>query len=115
MLGTIKDPSGAAIPSVTVQLLNTAKGVTTARESDGSGDYEFTNVQPGDYSITVTAPGFEKAETDRFTVTVGARQRVALVLKVGAEAQSVVRPPARPANSKPIPATGVRRCSPAKS
>ena len=90
VLGTIKDPSGAAIPSATVQLLNTAKGVTTARETDGNGDYEFTNVQPGDYSITVTAPGFEKAETDRFTVTVGARQRVALVLKVGAEAQSVV-------------------------
>jgi hypothetical protein len=90
VLGTIKDPSGAAIPSATVQLLNTAKGITTARETDGNGDYEFTNVQPGDYSITVSAPGFEKAETDRFTVTVGARQRVALVLKVGAEAQSVV-------------------------
>jgi hypothetical protein len=90
VLGTIKDPSGAAIPSATVQLLNIAKGITATRQTDGNGDYEFTNVQPGDYSITVTAPGFEKAETDRFTVTVGARQRVALVLKVGAEAQSVV-------------------------
>src|SRR3984893_18404427 len=70
VLGTIKDPSGAAIPSATVQLLNTAKGITVTRQTDGNGDYEFTNVQPGDYSITVTAPGFEKAETDRFTVTV---------------------------------------------
>src|SRR5580698_3268064 len=53
VLGTIKDPSGAAIPSATVQLLNIAKGISTTRETDGNGDYEFTNVQPGDYSITV--------------------------------------------------------------
>ena len=86
----MKDPSGASIPSATVQLLNIAKGITATRQTDSNGDYEFTNVQPGDYSITVTAPGFEKAQTDRFTVTVGARQRVALVLKVGAEAQSVI-------------------------
>jgi hypothetical protein len=89
VLGTVKDPSGAAIPTATVQLLNIAKGITVTRQTDGNGDYEFPNVQPGDYSITVTAPGFQKAQTDRFTVTVGARQRVALVLNVGAEAQSV--------------------------
>ena len=90
VLGTIKDPSGATVPSATVQLLNLAKGITATRQTDGNGDYEFTNVQPGDYSITVTAPGFEKAQTDRFTVTVGARQRVALALKLGADAQSVM-------------------------
>jgi hypothetical protein len=89
VLGTVKDPSGAAIPTASVQLLNIAKGITVTRQTDGNGDYEFPNVQPGDYSITVTAPGFQKAQTDRFTVTVGARQRVALVLNVGAEAQSV--------------------------
>jgi hypothetical protein len=89
VLGTIKDPSGAAVPGATVELLNIAKGVTATRQTDSNGDYEFANVQPGDYSITVTAPGFEKSQTDRFTVTVGARQRVALVLNVGAEAQSV--------------------------
>lgn len=89
VLGTVKDPSGASIPTATVQLLNIAKGITVTRQTDGNGDYEFPNVQPGDYSITVTAPGFQKAQTDRFTVTVGARQRVALVLNVGAEAQSV--------------------------
>ena len=89
VLGTIKDPSGAAVPGATVELLNIAKGVTVTRQTDGNGDYEFPNVQPGDYSITVTAPGFQKAQTDRFTVTVGARQRVALTLNVGAEAQSV--------------------------
>jgi hypothetical protein len=89
VLGTIKDPSAATVPSATVQLLNIAKGITVTRQTDGDGNYEFTNVQPGDYSITVTARGFEKAQTDRFTVTVGARQRVSLALKLGTDAQSV--------------------------
>lgn len=89
VLGTIRDPSGATVASASVKLLDLAKGITVTRQTDGDGNYEFTNVQPGEYSIAVTAPGFEKAQTDRFTVTVGARQRVALSLKLGTESQTV--------------------------
>lgn len=89
VLGTIKDPTGAAVTSASVQLNDLAKGITVTRKTDENGDYEFTNVQPGDYSITVIAAGFQSAQTDRFTVTVGARQRVSLSLKVGSDAQTV--------------------------
>ena len=89
VLGTIKDASGSPISSTTVELQNIAKGVTATRQTDGSGNYEFTNVQPGDYLLTATAAGFEKEQTDRFTVTVGARQRVELTLKVGNVSQNV--------------------------
>lgn len=89
VLGTVKDQSGAAVSSASVMLISPSKGVTVTRQTDANGNYEFTNVQPGDYSITVTAAGFEKSDTDRFTVTVGARQRVNLSLKVGADSQSV--------------------------
>jgi hypothetical protein len=89
VLGTIKDPSGAGIASATVVLLSPAKGVAVERQTDANGNYEFTNVQPGEYSISVTASNFEKEETGRFTVTVGARQRVELTLKIGTDAQTV--------------------------
>ena len=89
VLGTINDPTGASVPSATVQLLDLAKGVTVTRQTDGIGNYEFTNVLPGSSSITVSAPGFETSQTDRFTVTVGARQRVSLVLKPGGNTQTV--------------------------
>ncbi len=89
VLGTIKDPSGSSVSTATVDLLNIANGIHATRQTDGNGAYEFTNVQAGDYMVTVTAPGFEKAQTDRFTVVVGARQRVELTLKVGNDAQSV--------------------------
>jgi hypothetical protein len=89
VLGTISDPSGASVGAASVVLLNVAKGVTITRKTDANGNYEFPNVQPGDYSITVTAAGFEQAATGTFTVTVGARQRVALALKIGEATQTV--------------------------
>jgi hypothetical protein len=89
VLGTIKDQSGSGIPSATVVLLSPAKGVSVQRQTDSNGNYEFSNVQPGEYSISVTAANFEKADTGRFTVTVGARQRVELTLKIGTDAQTV--------------------------
>jgi len=89
VLGTVKDPSGAGIASASVTLLSPAKGVSVIRQSDANGNYEFTNVQPGEYSIAVTAANFEKEDTGRFTVTVGARQRVDLTLRIGTDAQTV--------------------------
>ena len=89
VLGTIKDPSGAAISSATVDLLSVAKGLTVTRQTDTSGNYEFPNVQPGEYTITAKSSGFETSTTDPFAVTVGARQRVGLTLKLGSDAQSI--------------------------
>lgn len=89
VLGQIKDQGGAALGSAKVTLLSPAKGVQITRQTDANGNYEFTNVQPGEYTIQVKAAGFEKSDTDRFIVTVGARQRVDLALKVGAENQTV--------------------------
>ncbi|WP_236657338.1 carboxypeptidase-like regulatory domain-containing protein [Acidisarcina polymorpha] len=89
VLGSITDPNGASVPSATVQLEDSGKGVVVTRATDANGNYEFTNVLPGDYAITVSAPGFETSKTDHFTVTVGARQRVSLTLKLGGDAQTV--------------------------
>ena len=89
VLGTIKDPSGASVPSASVVLTNVGKGISVSRQTDSNGDYEFTNVQPGEYSVAVTAPGFTKSVTDPFAVDVGARQRVGVTLKLGADSQTV--------------------------
>jgi hypothetical protein len=89
VLGSIKDPSGASISGASVVLTDLAKGIKVTRQTDASGSYEFTNVQPGDYTVTVRADGFSSSVTDRFTVNVGARQRVDLGLRLGANTESV--------------------------
>ena len=89
VLGNIKDPSGAALAGATVELTSVAKSVKVVRQTDGSGGYEFDSVQPGEYTISVSAAGFEVSKTDAFTVNVGARQRVDLALKLGATSDTV--------------------------
>jgi hypothetical protein len=84
-----KIPRGASIPSAFVVLFNPAKGISTSRQTDASGSYEFPNVQAGQYTVSVTAAGFTNSVTDPFTVNVGARQRVDLALRLGQDTQSV--------------------------
>jgi Carboxypeptidase regulatory-like domain/TonB-dependent Receptor Plug Domain/TonB dependent receptor len=89
VLGNIKDPSGATIASATVELVSVATSAKVASQTDTTGGYEFDSVQPGEYTISVTAPGFEVSKTDVFRVNVGARQRVDLTLKLGAISDTV--------------------------
>jgi hypothetical protein len=89
VLGDIKDPSGAVVSTATVELMNIAKGVKAVRQTDSSGGYEFDSVQPGDYTISVTAAGFQSSKTDVFRVNVGARQRVDLMLNLGSVGETV--------------------------
>jgi hypothetical protein len=89
VLGTIKDSSGATVGSATVDLLSVSKGTHTLHQTDASGAYEFDGLQPGDYTLSVSAPGFDASHTDNFKVDVGARQRVDLALKVGSASDTV--------------------------
>ena len=89
VVGSIKDAGGADIPGAQVTLTNATKGVSQTTVSDQHGDYQFPNVQIGDYIVSTTASGFQTATTERFTVTISARQRVDVTLNVGAVSDNV--------------------------
>jgi hypothetical protein len=89
VLGTISDSSGAVVAGSRLSLKNVATGVSAARTSNQSGEYEFTGVLPGDYVLTTATPGFT-TEATAFTVSVDARQRVDIRLRVATtEAETV--------------------------
>lgn len=83
VLGTITDASGAVIAGASVSLTASETGVVVSTVTNSNGSYEFFNVRIGKYTVSAEAQGFKKAVSDEFTVTVGARQRVALSLQVG--------------------------------
>ncbi len=83
LVGTIRDSSGAAVPNVTVTITNDATGVTSAVKTNGSGDYEVPSLRAGVYTISANASGYAIAEAKSITVSVGARERIDLTLKVG--------------------------------
>jgi len=89
VLGTVKDSTGAIVPGVTVKLKNVSTGITTDTVTDGEGNYQFGNVRIGAYTVRAELQGFAAAEATDVIVTVGARQRVELVLKVGEIGQTI--------------------------
>lgn len=83
VVGTVKDSSGAVVPSAKVTLTNTQTGVTQERMSDANGNYEFFTVRIGSYVVTAEKDGFSVALVDNVQITVGARQRIDLNMAVG--------------------------------
>lgn len=58
--GTVTDPSGAVLASAEVSLENPATGLHASHLTDPNGGYEFPQIPPGKYTITVTKSGFGK-------------------------------------------------------
>lgn len=72
--GTIKDASGAVVPSATITLKSPDTGETRSMITGASGDYRFTLLKPGQYSISAQATGL-KSNVQNFTVQVAKRRR----------------------------------------
>jgi hypothetical protein len=89
VLGTVHDASGAVVPGATVTLKSVATNLSSKVTADGQGDFQFPLVQVGDYTLFATKAGFAPASSPRFTVQIGARQRVDIALKVGNDTQEV--------------------------
>src|SRR5260370_41124433 len=58
LIGTIFDASGATIPNATIVAKNDAYGVETTTKSAATDEYHLANLPAGNYTSTVTPPGF---------------------------------------------------------
>lgn len=58
--GTVTDSSGAVLASAEVSLENSSTGFHVAHTTDQIGAYEFPQIPPGKYTITLTKAGFGK-------------------------------------------------------
>jgi len=86
--GTISDPQGAAIPIAIISVKNVATAVSFEVTTNAVGFYTVPNLTPGDYEVSVTAPGFSSAIT-KVTLTVGAKQEMNLTLTVGTVQEAI--------------------------
>ena len=87
--GTIQDSTGAIITNAKVTLLNTDQGLTLETNTNSGGGYSFSPVRIGHYTISVTAPGFEKTTQEHLVVSVGQTLPVNVQLKPGAATETV--------------------------
>ena len=87
--GQITDPSGAIVPNASIEAANTETGVRVQARTTAEGNYVLPPLNPGTYTLTVTAAGFKKLIRDGITVTVGQQLRLNLELSLGATTDQV--------------------------
>ncbi len=68
---SVKDPKGNLVTNATVTVSNAAKGLERTATGDGQGGYNARLLPPGNYTVTVSAPGFAKAQANEVNITVG--------------------------------------------
>jgi outer membrane receptor protein involved in Fe transport len=87
--GTITDPSGGEVPQATVVIKNVATGVERTLTTNTNGYYTAPNLLPGEYQITISATGFNKASKSGITINVGSQQTYDAVLQIGTVTHTV--------------------------
>jgi hypothetical protein len=90
IVGTVRDPSNAAVPQATVVVSDTATNIAVTVVTNERGDFVVTPLNPGTYSVTVTLDGFQTAVVKAVEVQVGQSARADVDLKLGALTESMV-------------------------
>jgi hypothetical protein len=89
LVGTITDSSGAALPNAKVTLTETNTGVSRSFNTNESGNYTFSDLPPGTYTVTAEQTGFKKASRPGVDVVVNTTGRVDLSLELGQLTETV--------------------------
>lgn len=88
--GTVTDSTGAVVSGADVSIINKLSSQSRTAKTNDEGYFQFTELLPGSYSLSITASGFKKLEqTD---IPISATERVTLpplILEVGGVTETV--------------------------
>jgi hypothetical protein len=84
----VLDPSGAAIPALTVTVAGPA-GTKLTAQTDDQGKYAFRNLPPGAYTLTVSLKGFNDFVKPGIVIERGQSQVVNAQLSVALEKEQI--------------------------
>lgn len=89
IVGTVKDPQGANLPGVSVTLTNTGTGLKLDTTTDETGSYDFRNLLPGNYDMTLSRSGFKQLQQTAIVVKAGDPKRLDAALEIGGAQETV--------------------------
>lgn len=60
--GVLSDPSGAIVPNASVNVRNQSNGTNRSSRTDSNGRFSFYNLDPANYSLDLSSPGFQATQ-----------------------------------------------------
>jgi hypothetical protein len=101
--GTVTAESGGAMPDVHISVRDVSTGLARTATTNPAGLYNVPDLSPGNFEMTVSAPGFTTQLWTSISVTAGVERLLNVVMKAG-DPQQVVRVQAPPVLvSEPCP------------
>jgi len=88
VVGSVTDNSGAVVPDTKVTITNSGTNDARSVRTNSVGEFVFTLLLPGRYSVRVEAAGF-KSFVGNVTISAGDRARVDAHLQVGATTETI--------------------------
>ena len=111
VVGTVRDASGAVVPSATVTATNQQTGIAQSTVTGGEGSYTLPNLPPGTYRIAAQSKGFTTAVVESSGVQVQQTTRVDFTLSPGETTQQINVTAEAPAGTehhfRPRPRSGI--------
>ena len=83
IVGTVTDPSGAAVARANVTIKNIGTGLERSVSTNDDGVYVTPNLVPGGYEVRIDATGFSSTVVSDIVLTVGERREIDVTLKIG--------------------------------
>jgi hypothetical protein len=90
LVGTVTDNSGSVIPNASVEARNQGTDVALTTHTGSQGDYSFVNMDPGTYTITVSAQSFATEKNENVVLPARETVRADFKLQVQSVSQQVV-------------------------
>ena len=87
--GTVFDATDATVPNAAVEIRNDGTNAEQNLTSDASGFFKASQLAPGTYTVTISAPGFSELKTSNVTVEVNRSTELNQHLQTGSQAQTV--------------------------
>jgi hypothetical protein len=90
IVGSVTDPTGAAIPGATVTVTSIENGLKRTVRTDDSGRFSFPQLKPGTYSVKAEADRFEAQLNNTVSAGLGQKQTVDFKLSIASACESIL-------------------------
>src|ERR1039458_8457911 len=87
--GVVKDTAGAVVPGAVVTLTNTDTNFVLPGKTDARGQYTFSPIKIGHYTVSASAPKFATTTQQNITVNIQDVLKIDIVLKPGSIQENV--------------------------
>jgi hypothetical protein len=89
ILGTVVDPTGAAVPDAAVEAVRVHTGEKRTATTNQAGDYIIPYVEIGEYQVSVEAAGFRREIKRGIVLELNQKARVDFSLRVGEVTETI--------------------------